>query len=164
MKSTTLAFFLSLFAVSAQAAEAVPAEPGQIAFGLAVLLSLLVLGCLFFYGLFRKRVCSTTPQRRRLIWAAIWTVAPILYLLPFGGAELYLAPIFPLFLIGDVLDLLLGAAAPVVAYTLAVAGWALLGLLYAAVRQYILNRRAKKAAELLSPSEPQPTPKPDAPQ
>ena len=97
MKSTILALFLSLVALHAQAAEAVPAEPGQLVFGLAVLFSPVVLGGLFFYGLFRKRVCSATPQRRRLTWAAVWTVAPFLYLLPFGGTDWYLITLAPLF-------------------------------------------------------------------
>ena len=164
MKSTILALFLSLVALHAQAAEAVPAEPGQLVFGLAVLFSPVVLGGLFFYGLFRKRVCSATPQRRRLTWAAVWTVAPFLYLLPFGGTDWYLITLAPLFPFAAILDRTLGAADKFVGWVLAAAGWALFGLLYAAVRQYILNRRAKKAAALQTSSDPQPPKQPNDPQ
>ena len=160
MKSTIFALLLGLLAIHAQAAEAVPAESGHLVFGLAVLVSPVLLGCLFFYGLFRKRVCSATPQRRRLTWAAIWTVAPFLYLLPFGGTSLYLPAGWPLYPALIPLSLLLGSSQVMedcCGWGLAVAGWALLGLLYAAVRTRILNRRAKRAAAALSP-EPQPAP------
>ena len=157
MKSTTLALFLSLFAVHAQAAEAAPAQTLSTGLACLLFLSMPVMFWLFFHSLFRKRVFSVNPNRRRWLWAAVWAVVPFLYLLPFGFTELYLITLVPLFPVAAALDRVLGAADSFVGWSLAAVGWSLLGMLFASFRTRLLNRRAKRAAAALSP-EPQPAP------
>jgi len=154
MKSTTLALSLALLASHAQAAEAGAVAPLSAGLTALLFLSMPCMFYLLFRALCRKGVFSANPNRRRWTWAQVWMVVPFLYLSPFGLTDLYLLPISPLCLIGETVDNLLGASAAFVGWSLAAAGWALLGMLFAEVRTFILKRRAKHAPAAPEPSDP----------
>lgn len=146
-------------AVPAQADVSQPAveaparfsHTGSVIRGLVLIFSSPVLVVLFCLGLFRNRVGSATPLRRRLTWAAVWAGAPLACLSALGVPGVYLLGLVPF---AALLDRMLGTSPAWYGYPIAAVGWALFGLLYAAGRQHILNHRAKKAVVL--PAKPQP--------
>ena len=156
MKAITLALTLGLFAVHAQAAEATPApSAADVALGLELILTFVGLAGLTLYCLFRGRAWFTDPKRRLAGWVAAFTAGPALLAKAFGLTGLFLLPaLVTVIPPAIVLSVIPGHSPdelkPVGDLVCAAVGWVLIGALLASFRTRLLNRREKRAAELLA--------------